>query len=60
MGSKLKRVHLMIDEELYHKVWEIVKRRFPVPTKKLHIVVNEALREYIERHGEEYGVRLGE
>jgi len=52
-GVKYRKTHLYIEEELYYKLWDIVKRRFRVPHKKLYIIVNEALREYIEKHGEE-------
>jgi len=50
-GEKVT-VHLLIEKELYEALWEIVKKRFVVPARKLHIVVNEALREYIEKHKE--------
>jgi len=48
-GEKVK-VHLLIERELYESLWEIVKKRFVIPSKKLHVVVNEALREYIDKH----------
>jgi len=48
-----KQVHLLLDEDVYRGIWEIVKRRYVNPVRKLHIVVNEALREYIEKHKEE-------
>jgi len=51
-GEKVK-VHLLIDRDLYEAIWKIVKKRFVIPTKKLHIVVNEALREYVDKHGKE-------
>lgn len=51
-GEKIK-VHLLVDREVYESLWEIVKKRFTIPTKKLHIVVDEALREYIDKHREE-------
>jgi len=50
---QMRKVHLLMEQELYDKLWDIVKKRFKVPVKKFHIVVNEALREYIERHYEE-------
>jgi len=52
-NTKYRKTHLYIEEDIYYKLWEIVKRRFRVPHKKLYIVVNEALREYIERHYDE-------
>jgi len=52
MSGEKVTVHLLIEKELYEALWEIVKKRFVVPARKLHIVVNEALREYIEKHKE--------
>jgi len=43
-----KLVHVKMEEELYQKLWEIVKKRYTVPTKKFHLVLNEALRKGIE------------
>jgi len=51
-GDKV-RWHLIIDRDVQEGIWEIVKKRYVNPYKKLHIVVNEALREYIAKHREE-------
>jgi hypothetical protein len=48
-----KKIHLFLEEELYNKIWEIVKKRYVSPTRKFYLVVNEALREYIENHKQE-------
>jgi len=48
-GEKIK-VHLLLDRHVYERLWEIVKKRIVIPTKKLHVVVNEALKEYIDKH----------
>jgi hypothetical protein len=48
-----KKIHLYLEEELYNKVWEIVKKRYVSPTRKFYLVVNEALREYITNHKQE-------
>jgi len=48
-----RKVHLLMEDEVFKSIWEIVKRRYVSPIRKFHIVVNEALREYIERHKEE-------
>jgi len=50
VSKNLRKVHLFIEEDLYEKLWEITKKRWTSPVKKFHIVVNEALREYIERN----------
>jgi hypothetical protein len=49
------KIQVKVDRLLYLKLWEYIKRRYPVPYKKLHIVVNEALREYLERRGIKVG-----
>jgi hypothetical protein len=46
----MKKIHIVIDDDIYVKLWEITKRRYISPVRKFHIVVNEALREYIQRH----------
>lgn len=51
---KRKYRHILMDNELYLLLWKVVKKRFDVPHRKLHIVVNEAIREYIERHYPEF------
>jgi|GEM_PF-6490672 len=48
-----KKIHLYVEEELYNKIWTIVKKRFVSPTRKFYIIVNEALREYVENHKHE-------
>jgi len=48
-----KQVHLLLDEDVYIDIWKIVKSRYINPVKKLHVVINQALREYIEKHKNE-------
>jgi hypothetical protein len=50
VSVKKKLVHLSIREDLYLKLWEIVKKRYPIPQRKLTEVVNEALEEYIRKN----------
>ena len=50
---RLKVVHTHMEEELWRGLWEVTKRRFVCPTRKFHVVLNEAIREYLERHREE-------
>jgi metal-responsive CopG/Arc/MetJ family transcriptional regulator len=45
--------NITIEKDLYEKLWEIVKKRYVSPARKFHIIVNEAFREYIERHKDE-------
>jgi hypothetical protein len=53
----MKKIHILIDEEIYAQLWEIVKGRYINPTKKLHIVIDEAFREYIKNHQHEIQTR---
>jgi len=46
-------VHTKLEDDVYEGIWEIVKKRFVSPLQKFHVIVNEALREYIEKHREE-------
>jgi len=49
----MKKIHILLEDDVYEGIWEIVKRRFTSPTRKFHIIVNEALREYLQKHREE-------
>jgi len=56
MASEKKekvKVNLLIDRDVYEALWKIVKARYVSPSRKLTVIVNEALREYIERHKSE-------
>jgi len=44
-----KKVHIVLEDDIYEQIWQIVKERYVSPVKKLHIIVNEALRQYIEK-----------
>jgi len=55
---KLRKVHINIREDLYMKLWELIKRKYPIPSKKLHIEVSNAIEEYLKNHGKEYGVEV--
>ena len=57
-GIKLRKVHINIREDLYLKLWELIKRKYPVPTKKLHIELANAIEEYLRNHGKEYGIEV--
>jgi len=48
---ELVRVQMSMNRNLYYKLWEYIKQKYPIPYKKLHIVVNEAIKEYLERRG---------
>jgi hypothetical protein len=48
--SKIVELHVYIDEETYKKLWDITKKRFLAPSKKLATIVREALQEYVKNH----------
>jgi len=50
VGKGKRLVHLALREDVYIKLWEHIKRRYPIPLKKLSEVVNEAIEEYLKRH----------
>jgi len=49
----MRKVHIILEDDVYEGIWEIVKKRYISPIRKFHIVINEALREYIEKCKEE-------
>lgn len=48
--KEMQKVHMLIDKNIYQKLWEISARRFEKPGRKLYIIINEALKEYVEKH----------
>jgi len=50
---ELVKIHINVEKDVYYRLWNYIKRRYIVPYKKLHIVINEALREYLDRHEKE-------
>lgn len=48
--EKYRKVHFLIREDIYEKLWKITAKRFFPPTRKLHIVINEALEQYIDNY----------
>jgi len=46
----------MIREDIYLKLWELIKKKYPIPQKKLAIEISNAIEEYLQRHGKEYGI----
>jgi len=48
--KKYRRVHFLIREDLYEKLWKVTVDRYAIPTRKLHLIVNEALEQYINSY----------
>ena len=51
----MKRINVSIDTEIYKKLWMIASNRFDSPGRKIHIIINEALKEYVEKYLSEHG-----
>jgi len=43
------QLRVSIDVETYKGLWEIAKKRFKLPSKKLATIIREALRQYVKR-----------
>lgn len=48
----MAKLHVVISDETYGKLWQLIKKRYPIPHKKLHVEVNKALEEYLSRQPE--------
>jgi len=44
------RTHVLIEEDLYAAIWEYIKKKYEIPTRKFTMVLNQALREFLENH----------
>jgi len=47
MEKKRRKIYVMLDEDIFQTLWEYILKRWTSPTRKVHIVINEALREYL-------------
>lgn len=46
------KLHVNVSNEVYEKLYLLIKKRYPIPYKKLHVEVNKALEEYLARQPE--------
>jgi len=46
--NQYHKVHIRVDKKIWEALWIIAMKRFGNPGKKLYIIVNEALRKYVE------------
>jgi hypothetical protein len=51
--KEVVKTNIMIEKDLYEKLWKITTKRFISPARKFHLIINEALREYVEKHKDE-------
>jgi hypothetical protein len=47
-SPRYRSVHLPIREDLYLRLWKLVKDKYDIPTRKFHLVLNEALEKYLD------------
>jgi len=43
------QLRVSVDVDTYKGLWEIAKRRFRLPSKKLATIIREALKQYVKR-----------
>lgn len=48
-----KKIHVLVNADVYKKLWIITSKRFDSPARKVHIVINEALKEYVDKYFKE-------
>ncbi|MCX8176194.1 MAG: hypothetical protein N3E48_03050 [Candidatus Bathyarchaeota archaeon] len=39
-------VHVKLRRDLYEKLWQETSKRFVIPTKKFHVVLNDIIENY--------------
>jgi len=48
--SRFLKKHIMIDRDLFREVALIAAYRYGTPVRTIYLIINEALKEYVERH----------
>jgi hypothetical protein len=48
--AKYVRKHIMIDSDVYRELALIAAFKYGTPVRTIWLVINEALKEYVERH----------
>ena len=48
--AKYVRKHVMIDKDVYRELALIAAFKYGTPVRTIWLVINEALREYVQRH----------
>jgi len=43
--------HVYLSTEVYQRLWDYVKRNFPSPKGAFNKVVEDAVKEFLDRHG---------
>jgi len=48
--SRFLKKHILIDRDLFREVALIAAYRYGSPVRTIYLVINDALKEYVERH----------
>ena len=48
--SNFLKKHILIDRDLYREIALIAAYKYGSPVRTIYLVINEALKEYVERH----------
>jgi len=51
---KKHKIMTSIDDELWNRLWNLIKRKYTSPWRAMANTVREALIEYLDRHEKEY------
>lgn len=51
-----KKVHVLLEDDVYKGLWQIVKAKYTSPVRKFHIVLNEILRKGIKEEKQKLGL----
>ncbi|MEM2259988.1 MAG: hypothetical protein QXP52_00165 [Candidatus Aenigmatarchaeota archaeon] len=47
------RINATVERETYERLWNYVKKKYISPWRKLSVTINEAIKEYLDRHESE-------
>ena len=51
-----RKVHVLLEDDVYEGIWDIVKAKYTSPVRKFHIVLNEILRKGIKEEKKRLGL----
>jgi hypothetical protein len=47
------KIYILIKKDLLKRAYTLLINRYKSPARKLHVIMNEALEEYLEKHKDE-------
>jgi metal-responsive CopG/Arc/MetJ family transcriptional regulator len=51
--KQIHRLNIVVDEELYVRLWNFIKAKYVSPWRVFSPTVREAIKEYLDRHESE-------